>query len=306
MTVQTYFYNLTDFPNDAFDAETLAQQINANDSGVTTQLSALPYGTTQGGLPKCAIPFKAEVNSVPALDAIVAAHTGVPNPVTMPVAVTNQLQREDGAVYAVPKPSTYGYVMCDRDFRVNTCIMDAAQAFEDLKVIPATNTEAPWAEMSLNGVYKLDNGSMVLCADQNDANTNGILSVWDYCAKLQADQTTLITYELRDGLLFVDPGIYADKNAPTPTERFGHRAYAVLAPDIPGAAGGSIAIFDGYLGSNPDSLKIEATSPQATVLDPAGPGGAAGVLLRLYIFHPAGSKLSHILRLVAYRAPGTF
>lgn len=217
------------------------------------------------------------------------------------VVADKALLRADGVAYSVPKPSSFGMEMCDRDFRINTSIFTGANSFEDLKVNPATKQEEPWGEMTLNGVYKADGTA---CADQAEADTDCVLSVWDYCARLPSNQA-LITYEMRDGLLYVDPGLAANWDAMTETEKFGHRAYAVIAPAVPGASGGSIAVFDSYLGIAPNRT-VEALSPQATVLDPAGPAGAAGVCLRLYIFHPAGSKLSHVLRLVTYRAPGTF
>jgi hypothetical protein len=194
--------------------------------------------------------------------------------------------------------------MCDRDFRVNTSIFDSAASFEDKKVDTTTNKEEDWGELSLQGVYKDDGGSMVACVDQPDADANCILSVWDYCAK-QPGTSTVIKYEMRDGLLYVDPGLAADWNNMTEAEKFGHRSYAVVAPGIPGASGGSIAVFDSYMGVAPNRT-VEALSPQAMVLDPAGAGGVAGCLLRLYLYHPAGTKLSHVLRLVTYRAPGTF
>jgi len=182
-------------------------------------------------------------------------------------------------------------------------------SLEDTKIDTTTNKEAPWHEFSLAGVYKLDTGSMVLCTDQTDANSNGILSVWSYGARLPATRA-LISYELRDGALYVDPELpYAN--------RFDHRSYAVIAPGIPGYLGGSIAVFDGYLGANPQAKlesspdkwawrPVEALSPQATILDPAGAGGAAGACLKLYVVHPAGSQLTHVLRMVMYRAPATY
>ena len=220
------------------------------------------------------------------------------------VIADKPLLRADGVAYSVPKPSSFGMEMCDRDFRINTSIYAGADAFEDLKVNPTTNKEEDWGEMSLHGVFKDSAGTMVACTDQTDADANCILSVWDYCAK-QPGTSTVIKYEMRDGLLYVDPGLAVNWDAMTDEEKFGHRAYAVMAPQIPGASGGSIAVFDSYLGIAPNRT-VEALSPQAMVLDPAGPGGNAGVLLRLYIFHPAGTKLSHVLRLVTYRAPGTF
>ena len=210
--------------------------------------------------------------------------------------------RADGVLYAVSKPSSFGMEMCDRDFRVNTSIFAGADSFEDKKVDTTTNKEADWGELELQGVYKDVSGTMTLCTDQTDADTNCILSVWDYCAKASGTQ---IDYEVRDGLLYVDPGLATDWTSLTDEEKWGHRAYAVIAPAIPGGSGGSIAVFDSYLGMAPDR-KVEALSPQAMVLTPSGPAGGAGACLRLYLFHPAGSKLSHVLRLVTYRAPGTF
>ena len=212
------------------------------------------------------------------------------------VTVTNQpVVRGDGVAYAVPKPSTFGMEMCDRDFRINTCLVDGAASLEDWKVNTSTNKEEDWNELTLVGVYRDDAGAMVLCADQVEADAGGILSVWDYTARISGAQ---IPFEIRDGLLYVDPAMPAN-------ERWDHRAYSVVAPGIPAAYGGSVAVFDGYLGAAPNGV-IEALSPQTSILDPAGPGGLPGAIIRIYIFHPVAAKLSHVLRLVTYRAPGTF
>lgn len=238
-----------------------------------------------------------EPSDVHPAEGLIESTDNTPNaPTTQPVEVVGgPRQREDGVIYAVPKPSSFGFVMCDRDIRVNTCIVDSADSLQDLKMNTQTNKEEDWDEMELVGVYKDVAGVMTLCDDQADADANGALSVWDYVAKAGGDP---IVYEVRDGFLYVDPTLPAN-------ESWDHRAYAVVAPAIPGSMGGSIMVFDAYLGANPDNL-VEALSPQATVMDPAGPGGAAAAVLRLYIVHPAGSKLSHVLRLVTYRAPGTF
>lgn len=234
----------------------------------------------------------------PAGGLIASTDNTTNDPVAQQVTVTNQPRaREDGVIYAVPKPSGFGLVMCDRDIKVTTCMVTTATSVEDLKMDTATNKETPWNEMTLVDVFKDDgNGDMVACADQADADANGTLTVWDYHAKMP--NGTPISYEIRDGLLYVDPALPAG-------QEFGHRAYAVVAPEVPGAAGGSVAVFDAYLGANPDDV-VEVLSPQATVLDPSGPAGAAGSKLRLYVVHPTGSKLTHVLRLVTYRAPGTF
>lgn len=298
MSLVNYDYTISiDFPNGAVNPGKLAEEIVASPD-ITI---ALDHIDTVGDV--CSVWFKAVLPQADAaaLSALVAAHDGAPTPdPVQQVTVTNQpLQREDGAVYAVPKPSGYGLTMCDRDFRLNTCIVDPNAAVEDLKFNTATNKEEPWNEMTLVGVYKSDaSGNMVLCTDQADADANGTLSVWSYCAKNQATQEP-VRYELRDGMLYVDPLL------PDATEGWDHRAYAIVAPQIPPSQGGSITVFDAYLGGNPYDL-VEALSPQATVLDPNGPGGLAASELRLYIVHPAGSKLSHTMRLVTYRAPGTF
>lgn len=254
--------------------------------------------------------WREDVNDVPDTPTVCdndTAHTIDAGTMSVIETVSDKpLVREDGVIYAVPKPSSFGYVMCDRDFRVSTSIFNAADSFEDLKINPVTLVEDDWGEMSFNGVYKSDGGGgYIPCTDQADADSNCVLSIWDYCAKLPADGS-LIKYEMRDGLLYVDPGLpTVSWDALTEEDKWGHRAYAMIAPGIPGDLGGSIAVFDSYLGMSPNRT-VAALSPQATVLDPSGPAGAAGCLLRLYVFHPAGSKLSHVLRLVTYRAPGTF
>jgi hypothetical protein len=300
-TPTKYTYSLTaDFPDDAINSTKLASEIGA--SSIVTALDRIDVSGDVAD-----VWFKDVLSagdkttldgdvSAPA-GGLIAAHDSTPNPSeTQSVEVTNQPRmREDGTLYAVPKPSSFGLVMCDRDIRINTCMVTTATAVEDLKMNTATNKEESWGEMSLVGVYKLVAGDMVLCTDQADADANGVLSAWDYHAKAGGNP---IAYEVRDGLVYVDAALPAN-------EVWDHRAYAVGAPAIPPAYGGSIALFDAYMGSNPDNT-IAALSPQATVLDPGGPGGAAASTVRLYIVHPAGSKLSHVMRLVTYRAPGTF
>ena len=168
---------------------------------------------------------------------------------------------------------------------------------EDLKVNPQTLKEEGWCELFLFGVYKDDGaGNMTPCVDAADATANAILSAWDYVA-LHQQTHDLMKYEIRDGFLIVDNTI------DQVNERWDHRAYAVGAADIPAAYGGSIQLFDGYLGPAPGGV-IDAQSPQTSVMDPSlGPGTSS---IRLFIFYPKGSALKHVLRLVTYRAPGTF
>lgn len=311
-TPTTYTYSLSlDAPGGTINSDKLEAAIRA--SSIVTALESI--GTGEGLF---SIAFRdvlstadrttldgdngsggtdGEPSDVHPAEGLIASTDNTPNPpTTQTVEVTNQPRtRDDGVIYAVPKPSSFGFVMCDRDIRVNTCIVDSADSLQDLKMNTQTNKEEDWGEMELVGVYKNVAGVMTICDDQADADANGVLSIWDFVSKHDGDP---IIYEIRDGLLYVDPALPAN-------EAWDHRAYAVVAPAIPGSMGGSIMVFDAYLGANPDNL-VEALSPQATVMDPTGPGGAPAAVLRLYVVHPAGSKLSHVLRLVTYRAPGTF
>lgn len=304
MALTEYTYTISqDFPGGVLNNPgRLVDEIRA--SAIVT---ALDHVDTAAGI--CSIWFKDALSAgdKTLLDGdqtnpaggLIAAHNDAPGPNSPAlVEVSNQPRaREDGVIYSVPKPSSFGYVMCDRDFKIKTCMVTTGSSVEDLKMNTSTNKEESWNELALVGVYKNVAGTMTLCADQADADANGVLSVWDYHAKMP-DGTTPIDYELRDGLLYVDPTLPVN-------ETFDHRAYTIVAPSIPGAYGGSITVFDAYLGGNPDGV-IEALSPQAQVLDAHGQAGTAASTVRLYIVHPAGSKLTHVLRLVTYRAPGTF
>jgi hypothetical protein len=53
---------------------------------------------------------------------------------------------------------------------------------EDLKINIETLKEVTWGELTLVGVYKDSGGAMAECSDQADADTNAILSVWEYTA----------------------------------------------------------------------------------------------------------------------------
>jgi len=166
---------------------------------------------------------------------------------------------------------------------------------EDLYVRLSTLEEVSWGELYQLGVWKDGGGSMVPCADQADADANAICTAWEYVA-LDPQTQSPLKYELRDGFLVVDPSFPAN-------EMWDHRCYSVAAPLIAGSLGGSIRVFDGYLGPAPDGV-VAALSPQTVVMDPElGPGASS---IRVYVFYPAGSALNHLIRLVTYRAPGTF
>lgn len=166
---------------------------------------------------------------------------------------------------------------------------------EDLRINTTTLLEEGWGEISQVGVYKLDGGAMVPCDDQADADANATLTVWEYIG-VNPYTNDLCDYEIRDGYMVVDPTL--------PVEEFwDHRAYAVGAPLIPGNLGGTIRMFDGYFGPAPNGV-IDAKNSQAIHLSPDTAPGAS--VFRLYVYHAAASALCHVLRLVTYRAQGTF
>lgn len=213
-----------------------------------------------------------------------------------PVIPTQRFD-EDGITLMKPQPQNYGYEMCERDFKIVTCKVTQATAVEDLKVNPATLKEESWAgpELSLVGVYKDDAGTMVACTDQADADLNGILTIWDYKAYDQADGTTEIPYDIRSGALVGDPAVPAG-------ERFDHRAYLMMVPDLGQAYW--VRTFDGYLTGRPQEGELSTESPAAKKLDPSLAPGAN--IARLYVFHPQGQSNAHILWLLTYRPAGTF
>jgi hypothetical protein len=167
---------------------------------------------------------------------------------------------------------------------------------EDLYVDVDNLKEVSWGELTQIGCYKKSGNDYVACDDDADAVLNAELSVWEYTAINPATHD-LLKYEIRDGYLVVDSSIDAVN------EKWDHRAYAVGAVLIPAAQGGRIRMFDGYLGPAPNGL-IDAKSQQTSVMDPdLGPGASS---LRLYVYYKKASTLCHVLRLVTYRAPGTY
>ena len=222
-----------------------------------------------------------------------------PTPVVVEIAATTPTSI-DGIPLVQPQVQTINWQICDRDIKLTTCTVDSAAAVEDVKINMTTLLEDNWDECTLVNVYKLNGtqDAMEPCTDQTDADANGVLSVWDYCAKNQnADPKTQISYDIRDGGLIVDPDLL-----PLTLERYDHRAYAIGAPDL-SSMQSHVRFFDGYLAAQPDG-RIEAKSPQAKRMD-ISQTSLAGVI-RIYIKHPAGAKRKHILRLVTYRDLGTF
>jgi len=171
-----------------------------------------------------------------------------------------------------------------------------SNSVSDVKINPTNYTKSAWCELQPVGVFKSDGGGgYVECTNQGDADTNACLSIWSYVANNQTTRAPQVI-EIRDGLIYVDPTI---------SDSLEHQSYAVGAPQIPAVYGGQVLQFDAYLKFYKGSV-LGATSPQAEALDPNGPGGRAAAELRIFIYYPAGTKNTHVLRLVTYRPPGTF
>lgn len=302
MAEQAYSFNVaTEFPGGKVNTARLSTEVQA--SSIITALARVDGagGTVSGDVRTGGtvdIVFKAPLSAgdettlhgdvTGPAGGLIAAHNNSPsNPAP--------LLSETGVTLSQPQPQTPGFELCNKDIRLNTCIYDGASSFEDLLVNVSTKLREPWVgEVSSGGVWKLDAGSMVACTSQTDADLNGILSIWDYRAVDQADGTTAIKYEIRGGNIDVDGNISANI--------FAHQIYAVAAPDL--GQPNYVRLFDGYLGHKAGDT-VATESPQAKMLDPAPAPGLSNVL-RIYVYHPAGDKKSHVLRLLTYRPSGTF
>jgi hypothetical protein len=168
----------------------------------------------------------------------------------------------------------------------------ASLSLDDVKIDPITFQKGEWNEVQQIGVFKLEGGNYVECADQADATVNAVLSVWRYQPHCP-NTGELIGAEIRDGFLIVDETI---------TDSYEHQAYAVAAPHVPGSVGGAVVQFDAYLRFY-KGKQLGATSPQAKALDPNTAAGPAGAELRICIYYPQGTQNNHVLRLVTYRPP---
>jgi hypothetical protein len=229
------------------------------------------------------------------LTAVVAAHDGVPYPPAMDVSVTNFSTIDDPereVQRVIVQPGRTGYYMCDRDIRVSTSIYEAADSFEDLKVNPADNKRIDWGEVSHVGCFKLDSGDYVLCTSQADADANAVLSVWDYIANDQTQDDDPVDIDLKGGTFYIDSTLADD------ADKWKHQIYAMLAPNIPAAMGGQIVIFDGYMWPY-RGCRMETINTMGLKIDPSQSVEAAR--LRVWIYHPAGVKLNHVLRLITFR-----
>jgi hypothetical protein len=234
-----------------------------------------------------------------ALSALVSAHVPTPLPDTPHQVQLFGATGPEGVSRVYNPPNRDDFYMCDRDIRLCTAKMN--DSFEDLRIDPLTNMEEPWGEVSLVGCYKEDGqGDFVLVADDIEARAIGRLTVWDYQAKDPITQDP-IPVDFRGGRLYVDETLHA----PSGWDIWHHRIYAVVAPSIPGASGGSIPFFDGYLARSENGV-MQSVNPTSVSLDPVAAAGNVNTVLRIYIHYPPGVEQSHILQLVTYRPLGSW
>lgn len=239
--------------------------------------------------------FVLEGNAVPNKCPNDTAHTINESQTTVVETVkASGYQDSDGVQLVRQHPQMPEYMLVNRDIKFRTCIYASASSFEDKRMNPATNLEVDWGEVAHIGVFKSDGqGGMTACADQTDADSNGILSVWDYWALDMGDGETPIIWETGGGKLYVDPDLPSN-------EEWDHRFYAIGAPNIPYSQGGQIPFFDGYL-QRFAGKELECCSDVVKDLDPTLTVEAAK--LRFFFVHPAGSKHEHVLRFITYRPP---
>ena len=208
------------------------------------------------------------------------------------VALTNVATIDDvvnDPLRVVVAPGHAGYYMCDRDILIKTGLV--ADTFEDVKVNVSTSERVDWGEISFLGCYKESEGTepYELCEDQEDANSNAVLSIWEYAANNQQESPSPVEIEFKGGSLWVDESV---------SDSWEHQIFAVLAPDIPVAYGGCIRFFDGYLYPF-KGVHMETVNTLAMKVDPSQSAYAAK--LRVWLFYPAGTQNEHVLRLVTFR-----
>ena len=301
MAETTYTYNLaTDFPNGVINTGKFDDEIRT--SAITTALEGI---NVVGDVIDVVFKDSLSVDDKTILDndatgpsgGLIVAHDNTPYPDVSEVNIANIATMDiptNSAQRVAIQPGRTGFYMCDRDIRLNTAMM--TNSFEDLKINCSTNVEEDWGEFSLVGVYKDDgSGGRTGCADQADADSNALLSVYDYLANDQAETPTPLDIDLKGGCFWVDPALSGDV--------WKHRMYAVLAPNIPATSGGRISFFDGYLEPYKEKW-MDAINTIALSLNPTVSSEAART--RFWVFYPEGVKQTHVLRLVTYRQAGTF
>jgi hypothetical protein len=233
---------------------------------------------------------------------LLAAHDNSPSAPRQVVHLDSPHTNVDDLPYAIPKASGLGYVLNDRDVLIKTATFDNDDAVADYKVDPSNHSQNDWGEAKQLGTFKPSDpndpdGPMVACADDQDALASGTLSLFEYQAMDVSVSGTPIPYEISGGSLYVN--LHGESLGADAAEKEQHRIYAVGAPDIPEAAGGSLHLFDGYL-LPWDQDWLPAQSTDAFRLDPTLSVHASKV--RVWVYYPAGlGTRTHILRLKLYR-----
>lgn len=300
MAETTYNYIIsTDFPEGAVNTSKLQIEIQA--SAIVTALNRVD---TSGD--NIDIVFNAALSSgdktildgdtTDPCGGLIAAHDNTPTTDSVRVEVDNMatLANPEKDVQRVGvQPARTGYYMCDRDIKINTATM-GSDSLQDLKVNKTTHQEENWGEFNLVGCYKKVDGDYVACDDQTDADSNAVLSIYDYIALNQTTEEA-VEYDFKGGCLWSDSAL----EEPV----WEHRMYAVMAPNIPPSFGGSCRFFDGYLYPYQGKWQ-ECVNSLGLIIDPSLTVEAARI--RFWFFYPAGVKQNHVLRIVTYRKPETF
>jgi len=139
-----------------------------------------------------------------------------------------------------------------------------------------------------------DSPPYVKCRDQDDADTNACLSVWEIA--LRYADGTLADYDITGGSMWVDDELHGEGDVhPMPVgDRWKHRAYANGDPMVPVAMNGDRPFFDGYLYPSQGTW-LPTCSVEVSKLLPAG------VPVRFCVHYPNGAKQIHLARFVHQR-----
>jgi hypothetical protein len=207
------------------------------------------------------------------------------------VHILNTIDADKEPIRVVQAPGHTGYYMCCRDVKLRTAVYAASDTFQDLRVNPATNKRENWGEMSHVGCYKLENDAYVQVASQTEAETDAVLSVWDYIANDLAETPTPVAIDFKGGGMWIDPTI---------SDSWEHQVYAMLAPNIPPEMGGGIRFCDAFLLPYKGTW-VESCNSICMLMDPTGPAGQEAVRLRIWIYYPTGEQKDHVFKFLTYR-----
>lgn len=324
MTQHQRIYPVTTFPGGEVNFETLYRELS-DAPDVTTQLTNLTTGPlfdsdgavvsnptdvggnviAGGGAVTLTYAAQLGVSEINALDGGITADGSQTDPL-IPTSVlgnhnsaptkVEQSTTSAGVVRTQNQPQTPGLRYCDRDVKLTTGKVTTADATEDMKVDLVTNKLVSWNEVSLLGCFKKDGaGDYVPCSDQVDADANAELSVWEFVPNDQGDPAKPCMIEVLGGTMTPDSSLPAG---------WDHLVFVIGAPNVPKQYGGEQRMFDGYLQAYAvNKGTIQAIAPAAQPLDPSvNPEGGK---MKIWIYYPAGTSHTHLMRLVTYRAPET-